>query len=157
ADVAAKHKVALGLAQRLWNRAARLDRRIGETARGIEHVRFDKCLCGTRVEACATGAAVVWLGSVRCEFKLCEERPQEKVRPELAMDQAGILPHPANASLCSQCALEHRARIDVRPPAHRTLCQRLEARAQGAKSFAEDVMVILSSSVACHPTSAGTR
>src|SRR5712692_7415751 len=60
ANVAAEHVVADGFAQLAGNRAAQLDREIGDATARIHDVGFYKSLRGTRVDTAAAASAQIW-------------------------------------------------------------------------------------------------
>src|SRR5690606_16627301 len=95
AVVAAIDAVAYRAAELVWDRPLVLNGQIGDAAAGIEPVRGGKGVGRACIQAGATGAAMVFLATVRFQFGSGEDRTQKQPGAMAAADQIGMLALPA--------------------------------------------------------------
>ena len=118
ADVAAEDVPADGLAQFERNRAAQLDRQIGNAAPRVQNVRLDD---GAR-RACVDAQAAVSAQIRRRRFRGVQRRreierrhdhAEEQPRTQLFIDEAGVLREPAEPRIFRGDAFDDRAGIHI--------------------------------------------
>src|SRR6202007_2290068 len=118
ANVATEHMAAHGLAQLLRNRAAQLDREIGDAAARIHDVWFHESLRGTCLDAAAAASAQVWRrqGAIfhsGGKIQRGENRSEKNPRTQALIQKQRILTQPAEACIFGENSLLQGSRVRV--------------------------------------------
>ena len=114
ADVAAVGVGPDGLAHLLGNAAADFDGEIRQTAPRVEHTRLDQRTGRTGVEAACTAAALLEPLGVRFERERRDDLAEKEPRPQLGIDQAGVLADPAEPGVLRIDPLLYRSGVHER-------------------------------------------
>src|SRR5262252_4517219 len=125
-----------------------LDGQVRDAPARVQHVGRDEGLRRAGVEAGATASAAIGERLVYVEGRRGQEHPDEEPRPEIGMEQHGVLADPAEPRPRGQVALENRAGIHVALAAR---AARLgEIRRQLGQARRHHRMVVASPRVAGH-------
>src|SRR4051812_40128442 len=95
-------------------RTPRFDRQVGDAAVRIEHPGLDEGAGRTCVETPRAAAALLEPLRVGLEVEGAHDFGEEQPRPELRVDQAGVLANPAKTGVLRVDTFLHRTGVDVR-------------------------------------------
>ena len=138
ANVAAVDVTADRCTMRFRNRRPQLDRQIRQASIRVEDARFDERSRWTRLEAARAAAALFEPLRIGLERQCADDLTQEQPRSDFAVDQARVLPDPAEPRVLRVHALLHRACVHIGSPVEWRITRRLHPRQQRIEPRLDD-------------------
>ena len=126
AVVAPEDPVAELFLDRVGDRTAVLDRPVRQASARVEQSGCDERVGRARLETADAGAAPLGDRIVGGDVQIRYDFGEEKERPELGVDQAAVLPDPAETGGRGKRALRQRRRIDADPPVEAAVETRMD-------------------------------
>ncbi len=131
-----------------FQRAAFLDREIGNAPRRIQHARSEDRLRRAGIQAQRARPALIDGRGVHFERQAADDLAEEDPGAERRVDDAGVLADPADARVPREDALLHRPRVDVGARVEWLGGCVAHPREQRLESRADDVVVVVAPGVA---------
>src|SRR5256885_10621752 len=105
-------------------------------------------MCGTRLEAQRTSAALIERRRVHFERQTADDLGEKDPRPELRMDDAGVLADPSEPGVLRVDALLDGPGVDVGARVERLRPAVAHPRDQPREALADDVVIVVAPRVA---------
>lgn len=100
-------------AKLLRNRAALLDREIGNAAIGVELIGRQDRIGRTGFDATRASAATIRSGEIGFEIERCQDYAKKQPRASLLIDEAGVFSEPSNTRVFCKHAFDNRTGVDI--------------------------------------------
>src|ERR1035438_303841 len=118
-DIAAEHLPAHAGTQLFGNRAAFLDGEIRDAPGRVQLIRSREGIGRAGVEAARARAAAVGRWQIGCQYQRRQHDAEKEPRPQVLIQNAGVLANPADPCVLGKDPLNDRARVHVTPGARR--------------------------------------
>ena len=131
----------------IGNRRAQLDGQVGDATGRVEHAGIDERSCRTRIQAAGARAALLEPFGVGLEVERADDLAEEQPRPELRVDQAGVLANPPEPRVLRVDPFLHRPGVDVGPRLEGLVRFGSHPGEQPVEPFLQDIVVVVAPGV----------